>query len=178
MNIKGVAVAGIVIKNRSYLEIEILREVEPGAYLPRHHPGINRWIASAVRTLDLADGVLRIGIVIDKLREIGEDIDLKSPRFGCGFGNGEGFVVLRIGLLSLGHSALAKIKGKGVFPLFRRSFRVDVSIPEHQCSYKWVWHFSAGKRDIPEAFISQVSLANVDPVTVLSERTIERGGRA
>ena len=67
MNIKGVAVAGIVIKNRSYLEIEILREVEPGAYLPRHHPGINRWIASAVRTLDLAEGVLRIGIVIAQI---------------------------------------------------------------------------------------------------------------
>ena len=178
MAIKRVAVAGIVIKNWRYLEIVVLCEIEPSPDLPRHQPGIGLRFQSSVGSAALADRILRIDIVIDKLREIGEDIDFKSPRFGCGFGNGEGFVVLRIGLLSLGHSALAKIKGKGVFPLFRRSFRVDVSIPEHQCSYKWVWHFSAGKRDIPEAFISQVSLANVDPVTVLSERTIERGGRA
>src|SRR5207247_5463351 len=98
--------------------------------------------------------------------------DLELPRFRGRLRNGQSFVVLGVGLLLLSETALAKAKGKGVFPLLGRAFRINVSVPNHQCSYKWVWHPSAGKRDIAEAFISQVSLPNVDYICGLSERTM------
>src|SRR5512133_1779465 len=117
MTIKGIAVAGIIIKDRRCLKVEILREVESSPDLPRHEPGIGLRLQPSIGRAAVAERILRIDIVVDKLSEIGEDIDFEFPRFGCGFGNSEGFVVFRIGLLRLRSSAFTKIKGKTVFPL-------------------------------------------------------------
>src|SRR5439155_24063762 len=88
--------------------------------------------------------ILRVRIVVDKLGEVSKDVDLEFPRFGRGSGDGQSFIVLRVGLLGLGQTTVAKAKSKGMLPLLGRPFRIDVSVPNHQCRYKWVWHFAAG----------------------------------
>ena len=56
-----------------------------------------------------------------------------------------------------------------MFPLFGQTFRIDVGIPDHERGHKRVWHLAASQRNVGEASIAQISLTNVDTVTVLGE---------
>src|SRR6266550_7406001 len=176
MAVKGVAISGVVIKNRSYLEVEVLGEIEPRADLPRHQPGIRVWIQPSAGTASPPERILGIGIVVNKLREIREDIDLEFPGFSRRLGNGESFIVLGIGLLRLSQAAFAKAKGERMFPLFSRPFRINIGIPYHQGRYERVRHSAAGKRDVAKTLITKVGLPYEDAVIILGERAVRHRG--
>jgi hypothetical protein len=43
MDVKRVAVAGVVVERRRKLEVKLLREIKPRAYLPRQQKRVRIW---------------------------------------------------------------------------------------------------------------------------------------
>src|SRR5947207_3327331 len=74
--VKAVAVAAVVVEDRRDLEINVLREIELRADLPREEPGVGVRHEPAAGHSPGSERVLGIRIVVDELREVDEEIKL------------------------------------------------------------------------------------------------------
>src|SRR5712671_4272035 len=61
-----------------------------------------------------------------------------------------------------------------MLPLFRDAFRIDVRVPNHRSRDEWVLHAAGGKRNVADAFVAKISLADVEAVAPLREWTTAR----
>lgn len=73
--VKGIVGAGIVIERRRELQIHLLGEVDLRSDLLGEEQGVGVGNAVPSGKTAGAERVLRIGVVIDELREVREDID-------------------------------------------------------------------------------------------------------
>ena len=90
MDVKRIAAAGVVVEGRRELYVNILWKGDSRSHLPREQECIgvrDQLIASDPAGLPCGgrarpDRVFRIGVVVNKLCEVGEDVDLQLERFG------------------------------------------------------------------------------------------------
>src|SRR5215475_14185682 len=89
MNVKRVAVAGVIVERRCELNVNIVREGDPCADLPREQKRVR--IGDQLGPADSSDltgcggapteRIFRVRIVVNELRKIHEDVDLELERF-------------------------------------------------------------------------------------------------
>ena len=90
----------------------------------------------------LPERIFRIGIVVNELGEIREEIDLQLERLGGGGGR-HVLAILAVGRRGFGFTA-AEAEIEGVFPLLGQALRIDVAIPGHERGRERVRHFADG----------------------------------
>ena len=78
--VKCVACPGIIVDGRRHLEINVLGEIELCSHLPGQQPGIGIWNLPAAGERARTDRIFRIGVIVDELRKVREDIDLELKR--------------------------------------------------------------------------------------------------
>ena len=177
MDVKRVAVAGVVVEGRRELEVRDVREIKLRSDLPAEHECIGKrhllsltayWLR---RCRGRSNWVCRVRIVINKLTEVCEDVDFHQ-RFRWRW---RGYI---FPVLAVGHwLRCSATDGERVFPLFRQAFRIDVVIPHHSSIDERVRHSAAGERKAGEAFVTSVCLADKDAVIPFCERSATTGRR-
>src|SRR5215475_1220972 len=184
MDVKRVAVAGVVVESWCELEVHNVRKSELRSYLPAEHEcigkrGLLSLTASVRRTgcryywlrrcRGWSNWVRRVGIVIDKLAKVREDVDFQ-PRFRWRWRRYI-FPVFTVG----DRLCCSATDGERVFPLFSQPFRVNVVIPDHSRIHERVRHSASSKRKVREAFVTSIRLADEDAVVTLCEWSAATG---
>src|SRR5262249_7559259 len=175
MDVKRVAVAGVVVESWRELEVYDVREIKLRSNLPAEQEcvGVRRKLSLTAywlrRRRPRANWVCRVGIVINKLTEVRKNVDFQQWLWGrpC-----NGLAVLAVDRLWC--SAADRER---VFPLLGQAFRVDVVIPHHSRIDKRVRHSAAGERKAREAFVASVCLADKDAIIPFCERSAATGRR-
>src|SRR6478735_7576467 len=84
MDVKGVAVAGVIVERRRKLEVKNVRELKSRAHLPSQQESIVVWGELIFACYRLrcrwpgTDRIFRIVIVVNELAEVGEEIELEE----------------------------------------------------------------------------------------------------
>src|SRR4030095_9125019 len=162
-----VTCAGVIVESRRQLDVKALREIKSRAYLPRQQERIGSRDAAWLRP----DWIFRIGIIVNELCEICEDIDLDFKWLRRGRRGYNAFALLAVGLRHFGSAAAAD--RKGVFPLLGQAFRIDIVIPRHERGHERIRHSACGQSDVGEALVNQISLPATDTIARLRERTVD-----
>src|SRR5258707_9822525 len=176
MNVKRVAVTGIVIQRRRQLDVEAIGESKSRACLPRQHEGVScrNFLSCTVRARrwGRSDRIFRIYVVINELCEVCEDVELQFEGL-TGRRRYDTLTFLTIPFLAVGlnrfAASAADVEGKCMLPLLREAFRIDILVPHHRRGYERVWHSSAGKLEVRETGVTEIRLAYEDAVVVFRE---------
>src|SRR3989442_8132418 len=175
MDVKRIAVAGVVVEGWRKLEVQDVRKIKLRSDLPAEHERIGvrdklRLTAYWLRRCRAsANWVCRIGIVVHKLTQVRKDVDFHQ-RFRWRWW------AYIFPVLAVGHwLSCSATDSERMFPLLGHTFRVDVVIPHHQRPDERVRHAAASKRKSGEAFIASIRLANEDAVVPLCERPAAAG---
>src|SRR4029077_5153811 len=175
MDVERVAVAGVVVEGWRELEVRDVRKIELRPDLPaeqeciggRHLLSLTAYWLRRCRTS--ANRVCRVGIVINKLTEVCEDIDFYQ-RFRWRWRR---YV---FPVLTVGHwRRYCATDGERVFPLLSQAFRINVVVPHHSRGDERVRHSAASKRKAREALVTAICLADEDAVATLCERSTTTG---
>src|SRR4029077_12017430 len=83
-------------------------------------------------------GIFRIRIVVNKLREVSKDIEFYK-RLGLRRHCRDILAVFTVRLFRFSSTAADL---KCVFPLFGETFRIDVRVPNHECTDEWIRHLT------------------------------------
>src|SRR5262249_3762646 len=181
MNVKRVAVAGVVVDRRCDLEKQVVfGKCEPCPGLPSEQERVRvRDQLVPVNSSDLRgcccawpERIFRIRIVVNKLREVDEEIELQLKRLTWRGRDDTFAALLAVAFSRGGCRSAAELKIVSMFPLLGQTLRIDVGVPHHWRVNKRVRHSAAGQRDIFEAFIAEISLADIDAVVVLGKRSV------
>src|SRR5262249_47193245 len=154
---------------RRELKVNIVREIESRAYLPREQEGVCIWdeLICAVSGCRASGTkrIFRIRIVIDELAEVREEIELQEwlrRRARC-----DRFAILTVLGVDRRRRRLCS-KHKRMFPLLGQSFRIDVRVPHEAVGdYERVGHPASSKRKARETLVAAIGLTDVNGVAVL-----------
>src|SRR6266403_4752626 len=141
MNVKRVAVAGVIVDRRRDLEKEVVRgKREPRSSLPRQKKRVRvRDQLGPANSSNLPcrgrarpERIFRIGVVVDELREIDEEIELQLKRLlGCR--RYDPFSTLFAVRFRGGYCrSAAEFKVVAMLPLLGQTFWIDVRVPNHR----------------------------------------------
>src|SRR5215475_472766 len=184
MDIKRVAIAGVVVESWCELEVRDVRKIKLRSNLPAEHECIGKrdllsLTASGRRTVrryywlrrrrGWSNWVRRVRIVIDKLTEVGEDVDFQ-PRFRWRWRRYI-FPVLAVG----DWRCCSATNGERMFPLLGQAFDIDIVIPNHSSIDERDRHSAPSKRKAGEAFVTSIRLAYKDTVVTLCEWSAATG---
>src|SRR5262245_18878630 len=184
MNVKRIAVAGVVIERRRQLDVNVVRESKPRACLPRQHErvGCRNFLACLITVARTDDWIrpyriLGVLIVIHVLCGVHEDVQLKFEWL-AGLRCYHAFSFLAVASFAIRlngfTAATANIESKRVLILFREAFRIDVIVPQHRRRYERLRHSASRKLEVRETGVTEIRLAYEDSVVAFCEWTARR----